>query len=116
CAVSIVLLWLGEGVKGLIEIPSIFSNILSYARLMAIGLASVKLAEVVNEFATEFIHQGGIYIFYAVLLLVVGHVINNALGIIGPFLHSLRLHYVEFFTKFFKGGGKEYIPFGREID
>jgi len=115
-AVSIVLLWLGEGVKGLIEIPSIFSNILSYARLMAIGLASVKLAEVVNEFATEFIHQGGIYIFYAVLLLVVGHVINIALGIIGPFLHSLRLHYVEFFTKFFKGGGKEYIPFGREID
>ena len=114
--IAVIMLWLGEGVKGLIEIPSIFSNILSYARLMAIGLASVKLAEVINEFATEFIHAGGISILYAVLLLLVGHVINIALGIIGPFLHSLRLHYVEFFTKFFHGGGKEYRPFGYRAD
>jgi len=112
--VSIIFLWLGEGVKGLIELPSIFSNILSYARLMALGVASVKLAEVINEFAGEFFHQGGIGILWAVLLLIIGHLINIGLGIIGPFLHSLRLHYVEFFTKFFEGGGIAYSPFGQK--
>jgi V/A-type H+-transporting ATPase subunit I len=114
--VALVMLYLGEGIKGLVEFPSIFSNILSYARLMAIGVASVKLAEVVDEFAGGFFQQGGVGILYAVLLLVVGHAINILLGLIGPFLHSLRLHYVEFFTKFFEGGGKDYEPFGYRAD
>lgn len=111
-ALSVVALVIGEGVIGLIELPGIFSNLLSYARLMALGLASVKLAEVINEYAGNFFAGGGINILYAVLLLVVGHAINIALGTIGPFLHSLRLHYVEFYTKFFSGGGKRYVPFG----
>lgn len=111
-ALAIFMLFKGEGVKGLVELPSIFSNILSYARLMALGLASVKLAEVVNEFSFEFFHHGGFSIVYGVLLLVVGHTINIGLGTLGPFLHSLRLHYVEFYTKFFKGGAERFSPFG----
>ena len=42
----------------------------------------------------------------------VGHALNTALGILGGGLHSIRLHYVEFFTKFYKDGGKRYVPFG----
>jgi V/A-type H+-transporting ATPase subunit I len=109
---SVIMLYKGEGVKGLIELPGIFSNILSYARLMALGLASVALAAVVNQFAFDFFHKGGFMIIAGILILLFGHVINIGLGILGPFLHSLRLHYVEFFSKFFKGGGKPYVPFG----
>lgn len=113
--IAVLLIWSGEGIKGLIELPAIFSNILSYARLMALGLASVKLAEVINHFSGEFFHFGGIYIVFAILLLIVGHAINLALGLLGPFLHSLRLHYVEFFAKFFHGQGQKYKPFGESF-
>jgi len=109
---SLLMLLKGEGIRGLIELPGIFSNILSYARLMAIGLSSVKLAEVINESATEMFHGGGFLILTGILLLLVGHIVNIGLGLLGSFLHSLRLHYVEFFTKFFHGGAKKFKPFG----
>lgn len=109
---GVVMIYLGEGVKGMIELPAILSNILSYARLFAIGLASVQLALIINEFATEFFHAGGFMIIAAIAVLIMGHFINIAIGVLGSFLHSLRLHYVEFFGKFFEGGGVEYVPFG----
>jgi len=60
----------------------------------------------------EMFHSGGFMILAGILLLVVGHIVNIGLGLLGSFLHSLRLHYVEFFTKFFHGGAKKYAPFG----
>ncbi|MBI2575048.1 V-type ATP synthase subunit I [Candidatus Woesearchaeota archaeon] len=107
---------LEEGILGAFKAPiesiTIFSNILSYARLMAVGLASVQLAIIVNEFAKEFFRQGGLMILAGIAILLIGHTINIVLGILGAFLHSLRLQYVEFFTKFFKGGSEPYKPFG----
>ncbi len=98
--------------KAVVESITIFSNILSYARLMAVGLASVQLALIINEFAKQSFHQGGTAIIAGVLILLLGHTMNIVLGLMGAFLHSLRLEYVEFFTKFFIGGAKPYIPFG----
>ena len=113
--ITVVMLYIGEGIQGLIEIPAIFSNMLSYLRLGAVSLASVGLAVVVNEnLAGPFLAKGGLWIIVGLLIFVVGHIINIALGIMGPFLHSIRLHYVEFFSKFFHGGGITFVPFGEK--
>ncbi len=109
---GIAMLIIGEPME-IVEIPALASNIMSYSRLMAVGLASVGLAVVVNGFIEEFAAQGGIMILAAIIVGVLGHALNIALGLLGGFLHSIRLHYVEFFTKFFKGGAIPFQAFGR---
>ncbi len=110
--IGIIIIIKGEGVGGIIELPGIFSNILSYSRLMAIGIASVMLAIVVNDIAKGMFQGGIIMVILGIIVLIIGHTINILLGWLGCFLQSLRLHYVEFFTKFFKGGAQPYKPFG----
>lgn len=111
-AVSFAAILKGEGLVGAIETPLFIGNILSYARLAAIGLASASLAIVINKAAGGLFHAGGLFIALGILILLMGHMVNLALGIMDAFLQSLRLHYVEMFTKFYKGSGKPYKPFG----
>src|SRR3989344_9125537 len=73
---AVIMLFKGEGIRGLIELPSIFTNILSYARLMAIGLSSVIIAVIVNDSAIEMIHSGGFMIVAGILIMIIGHVLN----------------------------------------
>jgi V/A-type H+-transporting ATPase subunit I len=125
--VSIVMMVMGpEGPMGLAHVPSYVSNLISYLRLLAIGLASVGLAYAANQLAFYVIMpmlSGGATnsaeftipaIVVGIMILVVVHFINFLLGILSPFMHPLRLHYVEMFTKFYSahGGGVEYSPFG----
>ncbi len=92
-----------------IEILGVLGNILSYLRLAAIGLSSVYLALVANKLAGIF---GNVVI--GIIVAALFHALNIALGILSPTIQSLRLHYVEFFTKFFEGGGADFKPFKRE--
>ena len=125
--VSVVMLVIGpEGPMGLAHVPSYISNLISYLRLLAIGLASVGLAYAANQLAFYVIMpmlSGGVEnsaefsilgIIVGIAVLFVVHFINLLLGILSPFMHPLRLHYVEMFTKFYSahGGGVEYSPFG----
>jgi V/A-type H+-transporting ATPase subunit I len=110
---GIVALVVGEGPIGILHVPGILSNVLSYIRIFALGLAAVGIALTFNQIAAPMWEQGGAMAVMAILVGVMGHLLNLFLGILGPVMHSLRLHYVEWMTKFYTGGGAAYKPFGR---
>ncbi len=106
---------IGEGVVGILEFPTIFSNVISYARIGAIGLSDYGLAFTVNylAFGEGMLWSAGpVGILAAIFVMFIGHLTVFTLGIIGTGINSLRLQYVEFFTKFVHGGGTLYDPFG----
>ena len=108
---GILMAFMVEGINTLLELPGLSGNLLSYTRIYAIGLSSMGIAMAFNEeMAMPAIESGGIGIVLGILVLVVGHTLNLGLGIIGPLIQTLRLHYVEFFTKFYKGGGTKFNP------
>jgi V/A-type H+-transporting ATPase subunit I len=107
--IGIVLLGASLGylgiVMGPIEFIGLIGNVLSYLRIAAIGLASVYLAKVANDVAGI---VGNVVVGTIIAILI--HALNLVLGMFSPTIHSLRLHYVEFFRKFYESGGKQYEP------
>lgn len=108
--VGLVLLIASGGLMGLLmgplEVMGTIGNVLSYLRIAAIGLASVYLARVANELGAA----GPLWIGLIVATLF--HALNLVLGVFSPTIQALRLHYVEFFGKFYESGGKAFHPFG----
>ncbi|UCD08992.1 MAG: hypothetical protein JSU79_11695 [Dehalococcoidales bacterium] len=101
----------------LFDITGLLGDVMSYARLAGVGLATYYLAFTFNQMATIFTEMlnSGIAavlgIILAVIIVIFGHTINLVLTAITGFMHSLRLCFVEFLFKFYNGGGTEYNPF-----
>lgn len=97
------------GVLSLYNITSYLSDILSYSRLLALGLASGVISSVLSILGT----MGGDGLVGAIVFIIVmvaGHTFNFAINALGSFVHAARLQYVEFFGKFYEGGGEAFNP------
>ncbi|EKD48107.1 MAG: hypothetical protein ACD_65C00123G0001, partial [uncultured bacterium] len=105
----------GIGVLSLYNVVGYFSDVLSYSRLMALGLGTGIIAFAMNTIAgivSDLIPYVGFII--GIVVIILGHALNIALSTLGAFIHSARLQYVEFFGKFMEGGGKDFKPFSRD--
>lgn len=98
-----------KGLLGLYDLISYASDLLSYSRILALGLAAGVIAQVVNILGT----MGGPTVIGFIALIVafvVGHLLNVAINVLGTFVHTSRLQYIEFFNKFYEDGGVAFEP------
>jgi V/A-type H+-transporting ATPase subunit I len=106
-ASAVIVLFI-HGIAAPLEILSAAGNMLSFARLMAIGLSSAILGSIANQLGGMM----GIIVFTLIVSLIF-HTLNMILGIFDPSVQGLRLQFVEFFSKFYITGGRPYKPFER---
>ncbi len=107
-ALSFAALAVLEGILGPVDFLEALGNIVSYVRIMAVGTASVVMALVANRLGS--LPES---VFIGVVVAGLLHSLNLLLSILSPSIQSMRLQYVEFFSKFYEGGGRRYRPFRR---
>lgn len=103
------ILRIGKGLLGLYDIVNYASDLLSYCRILALGLAAGVIAQVVNLIATMGGGTPGGFV-QMVAVMLIGHLLNMAINLLGAFVHTSRLQYLEFFGKFFEDGGVPFDP------
>ena len=89
------------------------SDLLSYSRLLALGLATGVIANVINLMASM-VGGGPLGLILFAVVFILGHSLNIGINLLGAYVHTNRLQYVEFFSKFYDGGGRAFQPFGRQ--
>ena len=112
----------GSGLFKLYGVTGFLGDVLSYSRIMALGIATGLIAMSINTFATVFARllpetfglPAVLGVLVALLILLVGQPLSLAINALSAFVHSARLQYVEFFTKFYESGGRPFRPFARE--
>ena len=99
-----------KGLYGAYGITSYLSDILSYSRLLALGLATSVISTVFNKMGSMVGGNiAGAIVF--ILVFLIGHSLNLAINALGAYVHTNRLQFVEFFGKFYEGGGRKFEPF-----
>ena len=114
--IALILLLGGHKAMSMFQLTGFMGDVLSYARLMALGLCTTGIAMTVNVLASMLYMVGWLGIVLAVIIFLFGHVFNFLINAMGSFVHGLRLHYVEFFTKFYQSGGTEFTPLEMKFD
>ena len=99
-------------VMALMEVATIISHILSYTRLIGILLASVILAHTIDYVFLKSINIGIPLVILGTMILFIGHLFNIIIGVFEPGIQGARLLYVEYFSKFYRGNGNAFKPFG----
>ena len=100
---------IGGSFMALYNITGFFSDILSYSRLLALCLSTAVVANVVNTMgALKGFGVGGSILF--TIVFIVGHIFNLALNLLGTYVHTSRLQYIEYFGRFYEGGGRTFRP------
>jgi V/A-type H+-transporting ATPase subunit I len=102
------------GLYSLYDISRYLADVLSYSRLLALGLATSVIAMVVNTLCQTALGIPWVGWLLAALIFLGGHLFNLGISFLGGFVHSMRLQFVEFFSKFFRSGGKPFQPFEME--
>ena len=100
------------GLSSVYNITSYMSDILSYARILALGLATGVISQVVNTMGA-LAGPGVLGTIVLLIVFVIGHTLNFAINVLGAFIHASRLQYVEFFGKFYEDGGEAFLPLKR---
>lgn len=109
--VGIVIAFKAEGGQSILELPGLMSNVMSYTRLAAIGMAKAGMALAFNLIAIEMLAPiGGVAVIGAIAVFTIGHLMIFVLAVLSAGIHGIRLHYVELFQKFFTGGGSKFDP------
>ncbi|TAJ45583.1 hypothetical protein CUJ86_02335 [Methanofollis fontis] len=110
-AVGVAGVMLHEGPLGFFSLTGFLGDWLSYARILALALATGGIAMMINILAGMIAGVHPALVVFAALFAVGGHAANLVLQALGGFIHALRLQYVEFFGKFFRSGGRAFAPF-----
>ena len=108
--------FLGKFTKGfgsLYGIINYASDVLSYARLYGLMLSGAVIAQIISHYSIMFITGGNFALaILGIVLMVVGHIFNLAMGLLSAYIHDARLQYVEFYGRFFEGEGELFAPLG----
>ncbi len=101
--------WLTKGLGGLYSLISFASDLLSYSRILALGLVAGVIAQVINMM-TGMGASGPFGFVFMLIVMIAGHGLNLAINLLGTFVHAARLQYIEFFGKFYEDGGEPFTP------
>ena len=104
-----------KGFGAIYGLINIMSDILSYARLFGLMLSGMIIATTFNDIGLGLMSGGALGYVFGGLVILVGHVFNIAMGVLGAYIHDSRLQYIEFFSKFYTGEGNKFTPIGSKF-